>query len=854
MTIVRICAAFLAPFLTGLPSAASPQEAVTQQSEQIVVTGSRLGLSAEQSVQELLIYDRTRIEQSGQSTVADFLATIPQVSLNSVESTYIATSVRLRGAVEGSTLILINGHRINPVTGGAAPFGFFDLGMIPISLIDRVEVLPNGSSAVYGGDALSGVINIVLRSDFSGVEGMAGYKLANHTNERVAYAGARWKGDSASASMMLTYDGRNPLPGRDRAITASPDYRRFGGPNLGTPFFGTPSTIYSLSGNLPGLNSSFAAVPHGSPGVGLTPSSFAATAGTANTGSYTFYQDALAQSDRGALLVNGSYRIANDMELFTEVLATKYEDGIKNTPPFLQFAQVPPSNPFNPFGSTVRAAGVVRGAEGLAKLVFREEFFRPLVGARGNLGTWKWEVTLSDSRDVGSFAIYGLADTAALNAALASPDRSTALNPFIDGPMGSPALLSSIYSNTYYSAFTGDARIVNGFMRGPVLQLPAGPLDAVAGAEFERNTLDRGFGAGQNAAALFTELRAPLYSVPTANAARREVLALQAAARDDRYTNFGSKTTWQAGLEFRPIDSALLRATHATAFKPPTLYDLYAPTTTNPIAVTDPRLNNQAVVVQAIQGGSTSLSPTTGDTSTVGFAWSPSEVRNLNLSLTWWTLHIADSIKLPSPQYIIDNESLYPGRVVRGPATPGQVGQIVSVDGSYVNYGTMHESGIDLGADWMLRTPIGQFTPALAATYMTKFDGISAPGGPNVNRLSRANNDGIFAPRWKGSASTGWNPGHGVQLSVTGRYIGRYTDYTAPRTIGDLWYLDSALEVGLEPALVRPKGSLGQLKLLVTGTNLANRLPPYSTYFRGYDPYNYDIVGRTVFFRLQMRS
>lgn len=89
---------------------------------------------------------------------------------------------------------------------------------------------------------------------------------------------------------------------------------------------------------------------------------------------------------------------------------------------------------------------------------------------------------------------------------------------------------------------------------------------------------------------------------------------------------------------------------------------------------------------------------------------------------------------------------------------------------------------------------------------------------------------------------------------MTGRYIGRYTDYTPPRTIGDLWYLDSALEVALEPTLGRPKGSLGQLKLLVTGTNLANRLPPFSTYFRGYDPYNYDIVGRTIFFRVQMRS
>src|SRR5260221_2379302 len=88
-------------------------------------------------------------------------------------------------------------------------------------------------------------------------------------------------------SAMATYSERSPLFGKDRDITASPDLRRFGGPNLGTPFFGVPANVSSLSGNLPGLNSSFAAVPVGSSGIGLTPSDFSATAGTQNTRSIT---------------------------------------------------------------------------------------------------------------------------------------------------------------------------------------------------------------------------------------------------------------------------------------------------------------------------------------------------------------------------------------------------------------------------------------------------------------------------------------------------------------------------------------------------------------------------------------
>src|SRR5262249_35038800 len=118
--------------------------------------------------------------------------------------------------------------------------------------------------------------------------------------------------------------------------------------------------------------------------------------------------------------------------------------------------------------------------------------------------------------------------------------------------------------------------------------------------------------------------------------------------------------------------------------------------------------------------------------------------------------------------------------------------------------------------------------------------------------LSKANRDGVFAPRMKAVASLGWAPSSTFKGSVAGRYTGRYTDYTPPRTIGNFWYLDAALEFGIGRALGITPAPEG-LRLLITGTNLADKAPPYSTHFRGYDIYNYDIVGRTIFVRLQLQ-
>ena len=821
--------------------------------EGIVVVGSRLPEAAGQSAQDIHIYERERIDRSGQTTVSDFLATLPEVSLNSVVSTFLATSVRLRGAAGGSALILINGRRTQPVTGSAAQNGFFDLNTIPLSMVERVEVLASGSSAIYGGEALAGVVNIVLRSNFTGAEASAGYQWADNTDKKLYYAGAGWNADRFSMSIMATYTEQTSLFGKDREITASPDMRRFGGPNLGNQFYGVPANVSSVSGNLPGLNSAFARVPAGSSGIGLKPSDFATTAGMQNTGSFTQYQTSIPDSHQAGVFLSASYRFGNEIELFAELLATHYQLDSTSSPPILQLANVPASNPFNPFGTTVRVAGVVQGAEGRATSTFDDNFVRPVIGGRGSVGTWDWEVSALTSRDKGARNTYGQVNTALLNSALSSSDPKTALNPFVDGPMASPDVLASIYSNSTAVSYKGDSTIGDAFARGPLLDLPAGPLDAVVGAEYERSSLSQSaFDASRTDRALFAELRAPLLAGADDRGGKREVLAVQGAVRYDNYSDFGAKTTGQAGVEFRPLETILLRGTYATAFKPPTLYNLGAPHTTGSVAVSDPRRGGEAVVVQLTSGGNPNLKPTTSKTSTLGIVWSP---RQVNASLTWWRLDIDNTIILPgSVQFFFDNESALGGRVVRAPDPAGGVGRLVSFDQTYLNFGGTRQEGIDVSVDWKFKTEWGQFTPAVAATYMSKFDGFTTPGSPMVNRLSRANSDGVFAPRWKGIASVAWNPGHGFDGWVDGRYIGSYYDYTPTRTIGNVWYFDATLQVDVEQVLGMTKGSLGGMKLLVNGTNLANKLPPYSTYFRGYDVYNYDLVGRTIFVNLKFQS
>jgi len=203
------------------------------QLQEVLVTGSRIPLTAKEGAQDVKIYNREQIEQSGQTTVGDFINTLPDVSVAMTEGGVFqtegnTTGIQLHGLPVGTTLVLVNGRRVE-ISGLNS--SFFDLNTIPLATVERIEVVSEGSSAIYGSDAVAGVVNIVLKKDLNGFEANAKYGFANGTDESAANLawGKRW--DRGSASIVGSFQTRSELDGFERSITANNDYRSFGGPN-----------------------------------------------------------------------------------------------------------------------------------------------------------------------------------------------------------------------------------------------------------------------------------------------------------------------------------------------------------------------------------------------------------------------------------------------------------------------------------------------------------------------------------------------------------------------------------------------------------------------------------------------
>ena len=184
---------------TSSPSTVEKQEEAGSkkkpvQLEEVIVTGSRIPVAANQGAQEVHVYTKEAIEQSGQTTVADFLNTLPSVSIATTEFAAPqgvggATTVQLRGLNVGTTLVLLNGRRVEQ--GGAAGGYFFDLNTIPSVAVERIEIVADGSSAIYGSDAIAGVVNIILKKDFDGFEASAKYGGATGIDEWTGSAALR---------------------------------------------------------------------------------------------------------------------------------------------------------------------------------------------------------------------------------------------------------------------------------------------------------------------------------------------------------------------------------------------------------------------------------------------------------------------------------------------------------------------------------------------------------------------------------------------------------------------------------------------------------------------------------------
>ncbi|MFT7773081.1 MAG: TonB-dependent receptor [Roseateles sp.] len=830
----------------------------------VEVTGSRLKRLEAEGPAPVNVYTRDDIDKSGQPNLQRFLASLTEVSASTGEGGFGTTlgqgTVQLRGLPLGSTLVLINGRKVQGV--GSFTGNVFNLNLIPMAAIERVEVVPLGSSAVYGGDALAGVVNVILKQAINGQSVTA--RLGSGQGYSDGSVSLATGGRSAEGEYLLmgSYSRSSPLSMQQRAFFLDADYRRFGGADERLNYC-APGTVSSPSGNLPGLNSNVAGIPQGVSGQPLKISDFQASAGTRNLCNVWTTGGGVALFhgyETLALHALAEHQLGGSWSAFTELTYTRDRMHARDLGLRLGNVLVPAGNPFNPFGADVRvtaALGPENGTEGLAR---QTNFTRALVGVRGSLaGSWDAELTASTTSDRGGSQSWNEAvNSSALNAALASTNPATALNPFASGRMASDEVLRGIWSDNRRRS-VGRKDQLTGQVRGTLLRLPAGAVDSVIGAEASRDSYDvsstsETHGSRRSAAA-YGELRAPLVRGGGEGADGWSLAALTLAARRDHYSDFGSANTFQGGLEWRPARSLLIRASAANSFKPPTILQTHVNDVVYQAAtyrLVDPARGGEAITSgTVVRTANPDLTPEHGQARGIGAVWEPEGGHGTRVSMTHWQMRIRDMIAVLATQSALDNEKLFPGLVTRAPGANGQPGQVTSVKSTEVNFGRVDTSGTDLDVAYVWKTSVGRLTASGGASRTNEYRVMLAPGAPLVDRLDRRFRD-FWAPSWKGRLSLGLDQGT-WSLGLTSRYLGGYKDIgTSERRLGKFWTHDLAGRVDVKKLWPDLLSGFRTASLGASITNLADREPQFAQGAPFYDVTQTDWRGRYASVRLSL--
>jgi iron complex outermembrane receptor protein len=844
--------------------------------DEVTVTGSRLAKPETTEAQEVQSYSRQRIEQSGQSTLADFLNTLPNVSTNINENSFQtlggATTVSLHGLPVGTTLVLLDGRRLEPsaLQGSTGEGEFFDLNNIPLAAVERVEVVPEGSSAIYGSDAIAGVVNIILKKNLQGFEGNVKYGEAADTHE--------WNGDAAwghhwdrgSLQIIANYNYRTPLHGYDRSVTGRSAYTETG---CGQ------ADVFSINGQpLPGLGgANYAYVPAGFTGTASI-DTFAKTAGSLARCQIFPYAALIPQSKRAGIMINGTLQLSANIEAFGGVLyshVTQREDYI---PPalygipsagFSQFT-VGANNPYNPFGVDVGVSALYPAA-GITVARLTSEFVQPVVGFRGRFASdWHWQASVYESRDRQYYLDgRGSQTDPAIQTALSSSDPATAFNPFTTGQPASTSILNAMFPDWGQTSTDGQTVVAAADARGSVLRLPSGAVQLALGTEYDRDRLyadivnEVPYYAPNTTSvfhrdryALFAETRVPLWAGED-RLDGQERLVATLAVRRDHYDDFGSRTTPQVGLAFKPTKSLLLRGSLSRSFKAPSLFDLHGPQYIGENDnVADPQRGNEIEVVTITSGSNPHLKAETGKSSSFGLVYNSDVLANLQLSVTHWDVQLDNAIQSLPVQTLLDNANLFPNTVVRASScSDGPPCPIVAINGEQTNFGQIDVKGLDYRIAYRLDTRVGTFSPAINATQTYHFRTLLTPGAPAVGVAGVAQDDAIWAPRWRGNAMLAWSHGT-LSASAIGRYVGRYRDYDTSSTIGNFWLFDANLRWAVGDEFFRSSNYLSGSYAELGGVNLLNKEPQYSNYEQGilgYDPAQADIRQRFIYVRLGVR-
>jgi iron complex outermembrane recepter protein len=856
------------------PGSAETEAGFPNRIETVRVTGTNLRGEAPVGV-NVLEFDRAAIDLSGAPTVADFLRTLPQVfgggptqdtrviGTEAQTNSGFGTGVNLRGLGARATLVLINGRRIAP--GGTAG-AFVDVDNIPLSAIKRIEILPDSASALYGADAVGGVVNFIMQDDFTGAETtMSSGTGSQNTLKNYLISqtlGHQW--DEARGMLSLEFYRRDALPASVRSYAVS-NLTPFGGSNF--------DTNLSNPGNLFANGVSYA-IPKGQDGTHLQPGSLIPN--TTNLADRFQGADIIPEQRRWSLYTTGRKSLGDSLSLFANVLLSSRE-ATERTGGQMSAMAVPSSNPFyvNPTGGTDPVIVYYNFGHDLGTDVVDVRVDATNVTAGVDFdagGSWKLSAYGGYARDKENQTQSGVLDIGALEAALADPNSATAFNPFGDNAHNNPATLKTLTTPYRYRV---DSRLQMADLTadGPLWQLPGGALKLALGIDrrnqYFASTIPASAISPQTSlrlsrqtTAAFTELVIPLFGKENSRSGLRR-LELSGAARYENYSSFGHATTPKLGLLWSPTTSLAFRSTWSKSLRPPSLTDLNE--TLNivvPQVLADPRSAAGQTVALVWAGNNASLREERANSWTVGMDFNPESLQGLSVGLTLFDIAFKDRIQdtafapdvLTNPRYsglvtlnpdpaFVDSVCNHSIFFLGSKSTCMALGAGAIVDLRVHNVETLRTRGIDFDAKYEMQGRYGQLDFVVDGTYLLKFDLAEGNGSPATELLNTQTNP--INLRLK--TTVAWS-GPRLGGSVSVNYSNSYQDTASvPNVPVAAWTtIDAQIRYRLGSG---DAGWLESTQLELNALNLLNRDPPFlnnQAVGIGYDQENADPFGRII--------
>jgi iron complex outermembrane recepter protein len=846
--------------------------------DEVVVTGSRIrGVEAVGS--NVVSLDREVITQSPGKTAMEVVSTLPQLlnfgvneqTLTSSAGTTNVTrssSINLHGINQAATLVLLNGRRGPPMgTNG----GFTDPSYIPTIAIERVEVIADGASAIYGADAVAGVVNFMTRRNFDGVEVRArqGWADGYNSEQYGAIVGQKWSTGHVMAAFEHIENGA--LSGAERDFVRS-DLRAEGGIDY------RPSTC--LPGNIVVGNVSYA-VPVG----GVTP----ATAnqlvpGTRNLCETFRNLDLLPQQNRDSAHVYLAQDVGENFEVFVEGFWSQKDFSQRHTTSGsstqLATLTVPSTNAFfvRPPGTTgpVRVEHDFR--QDFGGLYYASGYVRTYggtIGATWDLGSsWQAELTATHGKDRDYFRTPVI-NAAALATALASSDPASAFNPFVPGS-SSPAVIASLTDGIFQPEGVNRLKLYELRSDGALFDLPGGEVRLALGASYQnvgtwsatyRGTTTSATGpitvAERNIRSAYAELFVPIVGTENALPAVQR-LDLSLAGRIDDYSDLGETTNPKFGITWEAVPGFTTRASYGTSFRAPNLADLsLARPGTGALFTTfpDPLSPTGSSTGINYATGNPDLKPETATSYSLGVQLEPVSLDGASFAATYWKLDFKNQVLGLAAVNTVLSDPAYADRVQRNPseafieqllnsgiAVTGVRPPVIAyaIDGRPRNQGATRASGLDVEAHYQLRTErLGAFSFGVAGTRFLQFDTKLNRPDPFADRINTVN----FPAKLRARATLGWQQGDwsaALYANHTGSY--RNTGVTPVETIDSYTTFDAHVDYTL-PIMEW----VGRANLAFSASNLFDDDPPFVNVQGGYDPVQASLVGRLLSVTVELR-